>query len=174
MSYVHLADVKVRALLLCSCAYTSLSLSSAASASHMHTLQFRVPVPTQQSHLRGAATSPTASQDSLDPAYRVVLRSNTPDSKLSGFQNPSQSVPGRHVTVHPHHTSKSQWFARHSSCALELDVAAANVLNSKLFRSLQQTSLEANGALPNVPSLAAIWEVRMCLRVCEQWLGLSR
>uniref|UniRef100_K3WHC9 DNA polymerase n=1 Tax=Globisporangium ultimum (strain ATCC 200006 / CBS 805.95 / DAOM BR144) TaxID=431595 RepID=K3WHC9_GLOUD len=119
---------------------------------HMSNVKFRAPVPTKQEHLRNA---PDSGQ------YRVILRSNTPETKISGVQNPSQAVPGRHVPISP---IQKQWFDRHSSCALELDVAAESILNPKLFRSLQ-ASLRESDQLRNVPSLAAIWEEERIRRV---------
>lgn len=104
-------------------------------------------MPSKQQHLG----EPVSSGE-----FRVVLRSNTPDTKISGFQNPSQAVVGRHVPVAP---MRKQWYDRHSSCILELDVAAESILNPTIFRSLQN-SLKASDQLRNVPSLAAIWEVR--------------
>lgn len=102
----------------------------------------------------------------VDPHYCVVLRSNTPESSISGVQNASQAVVGRHVAIAP---AKRQWYDRQSSCALELDVAADSILNPAIFRSLQN-SLEASEQLHVVPSLAAIWEVRAC--ACQALIRL--
>ncbi|KAF1333596.1 Recovery protein 3 isoform 3, partial [Globisporangium splendens] len=119
---------------------------------HMSNVKFRAPVPTKQAHLGDA---PDSGQ------YRVILRSNTPETRISGVQNRSQSVPGRHVSIPP---IQKQWFDRHSSCALELDVAAEGILNPKIFQSLQ-ASLRESDQLRNVPSLAAIWEEERIRRV---------
>lgn len=110
--------------------------------------QFRAPVPDAQSHFE----EPQESGE-----FRIFRRSNIPDWQINGISLQS-AVDGRRAPVPE---TRSVWYDRQSTCALEVDVAAAGILNPKRFNALQQ-SLHGTSEFRNVPSLAAIWEVGCC------------
>lgn len=64
---------------------------------------------------------------------------------------------GRHASVPD---TRHAWYDRQSCCALELDVSSACILNPTRFNRMQE-SLEGTDEFLNVPSLAAIWDVRI-------------
>jgi hypothetical protein len=101
----------------------------------------------KQDHLSGA-------QDSGD--NRTILLSTVPTERINGLDKTAPPLEGRCAPVPQ---TQKRWFDRQSSCALEADAAAACILNPKRFES-QQKAAEGTGELRNVPSLAAIWEVR--------------
>lgn len=88
--------------------------------------------------------------------YRAILLPTIPTDRINGLDKRASPVAGRYAPVPP---APKWWFDRQSSCALEADVAAECILNPKRFES-QQKEAEGTGELRNVPSLAAIWEVR--------------
>ncbi|GMF25924.1 unnamed protein product [Phytophthora fragariaefolia] len=86
--------------------------------------------------------------------YAPILLPTVPVDKINGLDKSASPPTGRCAPVPQ---IQKQWFERQSSCALEVDAAAASILNPTRFES-QQKAAEGTGELRNVPSLAAIWE----------------
>eukprot|EP00644_Phytophthora_capsici_P011067 jgi/Phyca11/533853/estExt2_fgenesh1_pg.C_PHYCAscaffold_180011 len=115
-------------------------------------VKFRFPLPVKQEHLAEAQGS---------GEYRSILLSTVRPQKISGLDKSAPLLEGRFAPVPQ---TPSRWFDRQSSCALEADVAATCILNTKRFEA-QQTAAEDTGELRNVPSLAAIWEEERLRRI---------
>lgn len=108
-------------------------------------VKYRFPLPATQNHLLKV-------QDGKE--YRPILLSTVPNDCINGIKENAPPVAGRYVSIPQ---SPTHWFDRQSSCALEVDVAAACILNPRQFAARQHAA-QATGKLRNVPSLAAIWE----------------
>ncbi|TMW55834.1 hypothetical protein Poli38472_008482 [Pythium oligandrum] len=121
---------------------------------HLSHVKFRAPLPAVQDHLK---------RDCVEgEQLPVYLRSNVPSSKIHGdVAMFAQVVKGRSVRVPG---APVQWFDRHSSSVLEVDVAAECIMNPRLFTKLQK-SLVGTSELRSVPSLAALWEEERLRRI---------
>ncbi|TDH68756.1 hypothetical protein CCR75_000141 [Bremia lactucae] len=115
-------------------------------------VKFRFPLPVSQEHLMEATNT---------GIFRIFLLSTTPTEKINGIEKSETSFKGRHAPILER---PKQWFDRTCCCALEVDVAAACILNPKQFQ-LQHKKAEGVGDLRHVPSLAAIWEEERLRRI---------
>ncbi|KAI9912256.1 hypothetical protein PsorP6_009333 [Peronosclerospora sorghi] len=107
-------------------------------------VHFRAPLPVVQDHLVHDESG----------QYHVRLSSTVPAHRIHGVKIQTTSWTGRYVAVP---RVSTQWYDRHSTCALEADVAGACILNPQRFESMQRKAA-MDGEVRHVPALAAIWE----------------
>ncbi|CAH0515493.1 unnamed protein product [Peronospora belbahrii] len=114
-------------------------------------VKFRFPLPVTQDHLVETSGE-----------HRAILLPNVRADRINGWDEIASGFSGRSAPVISQ--TPKRWYDRQSSCALEVDVAAACILNPKRFES-QQKAAEGIGELRSVPSLAAIWEAERLRRI---------